>query len=98
MSQLRRPLRVRTPERLLQRPRRRGPDSDMGYVNCVQIPCRVPTHRAEEINEFAFCVPLTKRSRSMNLGCITIYGDPISGNCMKVRFVAERLKIPYRWI
>jgi glutathione S-transferase len=30
--------------------------------------------------------------------CITIYGDPISGNCMKVRFVADRLKIPYRWI
>jgi glutathione S-transferase len=30
--------------------------------------------------------------------CITIYGDPISGNCMKVRFVADRLKIPYHWI
>jgi glutathione S-transferase len=34
----------------------------------------------------------------MNPGYITIYGDPISGNCMKVRFVADRLKIPYRWI
>jgi glutathione S-transferase len=34
----------------------------------------------------------------MNPGCITIYGDPISGNCMKVRFVADRLKIPHRWI
>jgi hypothetical protein len=34
----------------------------------------------------------------MNPGCISIYGDPISGNCMKVRFVANRLKIPYRWI
>src|SRR5215467_14315477 len=34
----------------------------------------------------------------MNPGGITIYGDPISGNCMKVRFVAETLKIPYRWI
>jgi glutathione S-transferase len=29
---------------------------------------------------------------------LTIYGDSISGNCMKVRFVAERLGIPYRWI
>lgn len=34
----------------------------------------------------------------MKPGCITIYGDRISGNCMKVRFVADRLKIPYRWI
>jgi glutathione S-transferase len=34
----------------------------------------------------------------MSPGCITIYGDLISGNCMKVRFVADRLKIPYRWI
>jgi glutathione S-transferase len=34
----------------------------------------------------------------MNPSCITIYGDSISGNCMKVRFVADRLKIPYRWI
>ena len=31
-------------------------------------------------------------------GPITIYGDPISGNCLRVRFVADRLKIPYRWI
>ncbi len=29
---------------------------------------------------------------------ITIYGDSISGNCMKVRFVADKLKIPCRWI
>jgi glutathione S-transferase len=29
---------------------------------------------------------------------ITIYGDSISGNCLKVRFVADRLKIPYRWV
>lgn len=28
---------------------------------------------------------------------LTIYGDSISGNCHKVRFVAERMKIPYRW-
>jgi glutathione S-transferase len=34
----------------------------------------------------------------MNGGHITIYGDSISGNCMKVRFVADRLKIPFRWI
>jgi glutathione S-transferase len=34
----------------------------------------------------------------MDPGYITIYGDSISGNCMKVRFVADRLKIPYRWI
>jgi glutathione S-transferase len=30
--------------------------------------------------------------------CITIYGDPISGNCMRVRIVADRLKIAYHWI
>ncbi len=29
---------------------------------------------------------------------ITIYGDSISGNCLKVKFVADRLNIPYRWI
>ena len=29
---------------------------------------------------------------------LTIYGDSISGNCHKVRFVADRMKIPYRWI
>jgi glutathione S-transferase len=29
---------------------------------------------------------------------ITIYGDRISGNCMRVRFVAEKLGIPYQWI
>ena len=29
---------------------------------------------------------------------ITIYGDPISGNCLKVKWTAERLKIPYEWI
>ncbi len=34
----------------------------------------------------------------MNPDPITIYGDSISGNCMKVRFVCDRLKIPYRWI
>ncbi|MEJ0065051.1 MAG: glutathione S-transferase family protein [Caulobacteraceae bacterium] len=29
---------------------------------------------------------------------ITIYGDPISGNCLKVKWVAERLAIPFTWI
>jgi len=28
---------------------------------------------------------------------ITIYGDPISGNCLKVKWTAERLAIPYTW-
>ena len=29
---------------------------------------------------------------------ITVYGDSISGNCLKVKFVAERMGVPYRWI
>ena len=29
---------------------------------------------------------------------ITVYGDSISGNCLKVKYVADRLRIPYRWI
>jgi glutathione S-transferase len=29
---------------------------------------------------------------------ITIYGDPISGNCLKVKWVAERLAIPFTWV
>ncbi len=29
---------------------------------------------------------------------LTIYGDSISGNCHKVKFVCDRLGIPYRWI
>jgi glutathione S-transferase len=29
---------------------------------------------------------------------ITIYGDRISGNCLKVKWVAERLAIPFTWI
>ncbi len=29
---------------------------------------------------------------------ITIYGDPISGNCLKVKWTAERLGIAFRWI
>jgi glutathione S-transferase len=29
---------------------------------------------------------------------ITIYGDSISGNCLKVKWTAERLGIPFTWI
>jgi glutathione S-transferase len=29
---------------------------------------------------------------------ITIYGDPISGNCLKVKWTAERLGIAFTWI
>lgn len=29
---------------------------------------------------------------------LTIYGDSISGNCLKARWVAERLRIPFDWI
>lgn len=34
----------------------------------------------------------------MTSDMLTIHGDSISGNCQKVRFVADRLRIPYRWI
>jgi glutathione S-transferase len=29
---------------------------------------------------------------------ITIYGDPISGNCLKVKWTCERLAIPFAWV
>lgn len=29
---------------------------------------------------------------------LTVYGDSGSGNCHKVRFVAERMKVPFRWV
>jgi glutathione S-transferase len=29
---------------------------------------------------------------------LTIYGDSISGNCLKAKFVCDRLGIAYRWI
>jgi glutathione S-transferase len=35
-----------------------------------------------------------KQGRSM----ITIHGDAISGNCLKVKWTAERLAIPFTWI
>lgn len=28
---------------------------------------------------------------------LTIYGDSISGNCLKARWVAERLRVPFVW-
>ena len=27
----------------------------------------------------------------------TVYGDPISGNCLKLKFVADRLDLAYEW-
>ncbi|MGE0045165.1 MAG: glutathione S-transferase family protein [Hyphomonadaceae bacterium] len=29
---------------------------------------------------------------------LLVYGDNVSGNCLKVRWVAERLGVPFRWI
>jgi glutathione S-transferase len=29
---------------------------------------------------------------------ITVYGDSISGNCLKVKWVLEKLQLPYRWV
>lgn len=29
---------------------------------------------------------------------LTVYGDSVSGNCLKVRYVADHLGLPYRWI
>jgi glutathione S-transferase len=35
---------------------------------------------------------------SLDNAAMTIYGDSISGNCLKVKFVADRLNIPYDWV
>jgi glutathione S-transferase len=35
---------------------------------------------------------------SLDNAALTIYGDTISGNCLKVKFVADRLGIPYDWV
>ncbi len=35
---------------------------------------------------------------SAHLGQLIVYGDSISGNCQKVRYVSDRLGIPYKWI
>jgi glutathione S-transferase len=43
----------------------------------------------------SYAVPPTVEAPAMTL---TIYGDRISGNCLKVKWVADHLAIPYRWI
>ncbi|HEX4026832.1 MAG TPA: glutathione S-transferase family protein [Rhizomicrobium sp.] len=35
---------------------------------------------------------------SLDNAAMTIYGDSISGNCLKVKFVADRLGIAYDWV
>ena len=35
---------------------------------------------------------------SLDNAAMTVYGDSISGNCLKVKFVAERLGIPFDWV
>ncbi len=35
---------------------------------------------------------------SLDNAAMTVYGDSISGNCLKVKFVADRLGIPYDWV
>jgi len=32
------------------------------------------------------------------MSVLTIYGDSISGNCLKIKFVCDHLGIPYRWV
>jgi glutathione S-transferase len=35
---------------------------------------------------------------SLDNATMTVYGDSISGNCLKVKFVADRLGQPYDWV
>lgn len=35
---------------------------------------------------------------SLDNAAMTIYGDSISGNCLKIKFVADYLGLPYEWI
>ncbi len=35
---------------------------------------------------------------SLDNATLTIYGDSISGNCLKVKFVADWLGLPYDWV
>jgi glutathione S-transferase len=35
---------------------------------------------------------------SLDNAAMTVYGDSISGNCLKVKFVADRLGVPYEWV
>jgi glutathione S-transferase len=35
---------------------------------------------------------------SLDNASMTVFGDSISGNCLKVKFVADRLGMPYDWV
>jgi glutathione S-transferase len=35
---------------------------------------------------------------SLDNAAMTVYGDSISGNCLKVKFVADRVGVPYDWV
>jgi glutathione S-transferase len=35
---------------------------------------------------------------SLDNAAMTVYGDSISGNCLKVKFVADYLGLPYEWV
>jgi len=35
---------------------------------------------------------------SLDNASMTVFGDSISGNCLKVKFVADRLGLPYDWV
>lgn len=35
---------------------------------------------------------------SLDNAAMTVYGDSISGNCLKIKFVADRLGLPYDWV
>jgi glutathione S-transferase len=35
---------------------------------------------------------------SLDNAAMTIYGDSISGNCLKIKFIADRLGLPYDWV
>ena len=35
---------------------------------------------------------------SLDNAAMTIFGDSISGNCLKVKWVAERLRLPFEWV
>jgi len=35
---------------------------------------------------------------SLDNAAMTVYGDSISGNCLKVKFVADRLGLPHDWV
>jgi glutathione S-transferase len=41
---------------------------------------------------------LFQDDRELNGGLMKVYGDPISGNCLKIRYTADYLDIDYQWI